>query len=601
MENNKDIGKLFRDKIDQLDQSPKENGWLAIQSELDKKEKRRVLPFWFWYAGIFSLGIIFSTLVYKNFNNQVINFKGTDKVNVSKENNIEIGTNSNQEIITKNNEVETNEGLINKAINSKNNAGLVENDAEKTESVSISETKYGKKLNSDNEFEKSKSKTITDKYSETKNSEKIVRNKFIISKEATPIKNSKEIALPSSSKKNNTEWKSNQKIVTKTKIEFNKSLNENLKSDSKLVENDSEKTQVETILKSVKKLNSNNADEKSKILTDKYSVTKTKNRQNIVKNKLAKNKKYKRIKASKMITRFNSDNNNLESDLNRQNLSKKSSDDLINTTVLNQDKKLVLDSDTTQSKTKKAVQKIKSKNDIITITETDSVVKEDKTDKTVTVFVYGTPTTTGLFGSKSSLDNRLEKAASFSEISLGYGAYLCYQGPEKLSIRIGVAKNNLKFATKNANVNVSNYENIIYDNGISNQSIFVQSGGSQTMTIYQDLSYFEIPIEIKYKLLDKKIGVNAIFGIKQLFLDKNEVYVITANGFKSKIGQTSNLLKQTFGANLGLGLDYKISKKIKINLETMFQYNIKNTQNSQNSKPYSIGVLTGFEFILFGK
>ena len=38
MENNKDIGKLFRDKIDQLDQSPNENGWFAIQSELDKKD-----------------------------------------------------------------------------------------------------------------------------------------------------------------------------------------------------------------------------------------------------------------------------------------------------------------------------------------------------------------------------------------------------------------------------------------------------------------------------------------------------------------------------------------------------------------------------------
>ena len=491
MENNKDIGKLFRDKIDQLDKSPNENGWFAIQSELDKKEKRRVLPFWFWYAGILSLGILLTTLVYKNFNQQEPILKNIEKTNISKKNNTEINKNSNREILGIKNEVEANE-----------------------------------------------------------------------------------------------------------------SLNENSNANSELVINNKEKNENHNIRKSesVEKINSNYSNKKSKKITNKYSVVNTKNSLKTFGNKLFKNKKSKQIKTSKIINFTNSDKeNNSESDLKQENLTNKSSDDLINETILKEEKKIVSNSDTTQSKAKKQIETLKSKKAIPVVAEKDSIMKEEENDKMVTVFIYGTPTTTGVFGTKSSLDNRLEKASTFSEITLGYGAYLCYQGSEKLSIRIGVAKSNLKFVTKNATINTFNYDNISYENGISNQSIFNQSNDSQLMTIYQDASYFEIPIEIKYKFLDKKIGLNAIFGIKQLFLDKNEVYAVTSNGYKTKIGQTSNLLKQTFGANLGLGLDYKISKRIKFNLETMFQYNIKNTNNSEGSKPFSVGVLTGLEFNLFGK
>ena len=67
MGNKKDIGSLFKEKLDHLDTSPNETGWAAIQTELDKKkEKRRVLPLKFWYVGLFSVGLLVTGLVYTN-------------------------------------------------------------------------------------------------------------------------------------------------------------------------------------------------------------------------------------------------------------------------------------------------------------------------------------------------------------------------------------------------------------------------------------------------------------------------------------------------------------------------------------------------------
>jgi len=201
----------------------------------------------------------------------------------------------------------------------------------------------------------------------------------------------------------------------------------------------------------------------------------------------------------------------------------------------------------------------------------------------------------------SSLDNRLNSNCKKSEISFNYGAYLCYYGSKNLSLRIGIEKNSSKIITQNAFVNTLNYSNIEYSNNYSNTEIYNQSNNSEYMNITQDISYIEIPLEAKYKFLDTKIGINAILGINYLLLDKNEVSVNTENGFNALIGKTSNLLSYSFGANIGFGFDYQISKNIKFNFEPMFKYQLKNNQENINTNLLNFTILTGIEIILFNR
>lgn len=60
MENRKDIGTIFREQINNLDKSPKDDGWNTIQSALDRKKKRKVTYFWFLIVLVFFTGILSS-------------------------------------------------------------------------------------------------------------------------------------------------------------------------------------------------------------------------------------------------------------------------------------------------------------------------------------------------------------------------------------------------------------------------------------------------------------------------------------------------------------------------------------------------------------
>ena len=97
-------------------------------------------------------------------------------------------------------------------------------------------------------------------------------------------------------------------------------------------------------------------------------------------------------------------------------------------------------------------------------------------------------------------------------------------------------------------------------------------------------------------LSDKKLGVNVIGGFSSFFLSDNELFS-DFEGSRTSIGEATNINKVSYSANLGLGFQYKFSKKLNLNLEPMFKYQINTFNNtSGNFTPYFIGVYTGIGF-----
>ena len=114
--------------------------------------------------------------------------------------------------------------------------------------------------------------------------------------------------------------------------------------------------------------------------------------------------------------------------------------------------------------------------------------------------------------------------------------------------------------------------------------------------LIQNLSYYEIPMELKYALINKRFGVNMIGGFSTLFLGNNEVSVRDGE-FRDVLGEANNLNSVSFSTNFGLGFDYKISKRLKFNVEPMFKYQLNPyTDSSVDFKPYYFGVYSGLSF-----
>jgi hypothetical protein len=115
------------------------------------------------------------------------------------------------------------------------------------------------------------------------------------------------------------------------------------------------------------------------------------------------------------------------------------------------------------------------------------------------------------------------------------------------------------------------------------------------MDIIQKISYTEIPLEVKYQFLAKKIGLKSSFGFSYFMLDENKVSIRTLNGFSQDIGKTKNLSGTSVSVNLGMELDYPLFKNTKIFVEPMFNYQIKAFSDS-NFKPYILGIHTGIRY-----
>ena len=62
MENRKDIGKIFREKLNDFEKEPNDVVWNSIHAELQKKKKRKIIyiPFWMKTAGVLSLVALIS-------------------------------------------------------------------------------------------------------------------------------------------------------------------------------------------------------------------------------------------------------------------------------------------------------------------------------------------------------------------------------------------------------------------------------------------------------------------------------------------------------------------------------------------------------------
>ena len=114
--------------------------------------------------------------------------------------------------------------------------------------------------------------------------------------------------------------------------------------------------------------------------------------------------------------------------------------------------------------------------------------------------------------------------------------------------------------------------------------------------IVQQLGYIEVPLEVNYAVVDRKFGLDLIGGVSSLFLVDNAV-LLESRELVTEIGEANNVNSTNFSANVGMGLNYKFSPKLQLNLEPMFKYQLNTFSNTAgNFHPYSIGVYSGVSF-----
>ncbi|MFO7745641.1 MAG: outer membrane beta-barrel protein [Psychroflexus sp.] len=209
------------------------------------------------------------------------------------------------------------------------------------------------------------------------------------------------------------------------------------------------------------------------------------------------------------------------------------------------------------------------------------------------------------------------KTASSPNVS--YGVNVAYSINKKIKIRTGVNQVAMGYNTQDVILTTTltpfaaNNSSYIKNNFIgevslisavndrtpiseSTNSLRVQAMEySPVGSINHELGFLEVPLEVEYSIINKKLGIHLLGGASTFLLNNNEIF-FEENGRSSSIGEAENLNNLSFSANFGLGMDYNFSETLSFNLEPKFMYQINTFQNTNSSfQPYFFGIYSGIK------
>ncbi|MBN1598740.1 MAG: PorT family protein [Bacteroidales bacterium] len=110
--------------------------------------------------------------------------------------------------------------------------------------------------------------------------------------------------------------------------------------------------------------------------------------------------------------------------------------------------------------------------------------------------------------------------------------------------------------------------------------------------------YVEIPLVLKYKIVDKKLDINISGGVWTHFLISSKTVIVGENNYLSRTvsDRTENINSFDYSGSLGLGIDYPVSPNILVNLNPVFKYYLSSDNSRSGLKPYTFGIMTGFSY-----
>ena len=550
MKDNKNIERLFQEKFKDFEALPPQDSWDIIASRLnEKKKKKRILPIWFQFSGIAASLFIIGSLIW--------NFSG--------ESNTTEVPNSNNTIVN----TEDSKGNSNNSnITSPNNEAIV----------------YDSQSNEEN-LDK-KSNNSINQYNEKSIDEKLVKSK---------LKNnsSRRNGLVSNGKlQNDIDASSNQKGFKKGKNNFNKQSSSGTNSEKALVAN-KEKNKAKR--KSKSKSNKNNSEFEN--LFDDNNV--------VDNNREDKNT----INKETIDAFFENKTSNTTTITNNDSIIKQTnnSDVVVSNEIITQDSTLVAE----VSKETNLLEEL--------LKEKEAGKNEDEKEEKRSKWAISTNASPVYFNSLaqgSSIDQQFDSNSKNYATTLSLGIAGSYAINNKLSLKTGVNNINISYNTNDVlfDARMNNVENnipsISRNPEASNMVFSSKVGNLETLSgdvenviiennvgaLQQNISYIEVPLELSYKLLDKKFGIEVIGGMSTLFLNQNNISLV-ANGIEMEVGRANNLNNIHFSSNVGLGFKYNFWKSFNANFQPMFKYQINTfSENSGNFKPYFIGLYTGISF-----
>ncbi|MGJ8591388.1 MAG: hypothetical protein ACSHXF_02500 [Aquaticitalea sp.] len=546
MSEKKHIDRLFQEKLKNFEATPSDAVWDSIHDRLHAdKRKRRVIPIWWKFAGVAALLALLITVGVKltsnDFNSGTINpVVDTEESSQDKAND---GLNSN---------------------NSKESHNTINN---ATNVATENELNEGNRFNDDSD-----PNNLSNNQNGTDDTSVVINDNGASSEDA------------SNKTSNGKSEKSRLNQNTSTIPKANKDRLADANTADYKRTNSQDKTNNDS--------NSNNASEKNTVNSNKDAVVDTNNQKKDAFDSVNPKEK------SKMDKLINDSKNDKNSQLT----------DAIDSTDGTEE--IVAEAKNDDAKTDKSIE------DAIADANTQKEKEEETKMNRWNISPNVAPVYFNSFGSGSTLDEQFVNNEKNSEITMSYGVGGSYAINDRLKVRAGINKVDMGYSTNNViafrsidstSQARSELSNVSMNNDGDNMTFLSTESLNKNTTpeiinsksegsLNQRFGFIEVPMELEYAVINKKLGINVIGGFSTLIVNENEIYSVV-DGTETRIGEASNINNLSYSANLGFGINYNISDKIKVNVEPTFKYQINTfSKSSGDVQPYFIGVYTGLSY-----
>ena len=624
MSDKKHIDRVFQEKLKDFEVAPSPKVWENIQNTLEgqKEPQNKSYPIWFKFARIAALLLLLLTLGGFIFNalNTPSATKTADTENTNT-NSSELNSDNQPILVVE--DATSNSELTNSTQNELQNTEL---DANRTIANTIDEeSKSTLKISNDNSTNKYASSKdtnlVTTSNTDANNNTSNTTEKLKLSQSSSL--NKKELVSNNSNEKkseNINKFDSNKVKLNNSNKPAPVKNNTPLTNSDGLATNNNLKNQsnsspVQSQFDTIQQKATNNT-LVSATKSNSSEATETVNDANL--NKSSTTDKLRAINTSDKNGIVSTQNESIENSTGELDLEK--ANDLIDTMrernglTTNEEEENNQEGLVNEDITKKDSTSIED-----AIAQAENIIEEEEEKvNRWQVYTNVAPVYYNTLGKGSHIHEQFVNNPKSGEVNTSYGINVGYALNDKLSVRTGVHSLNLSYDTNN----VILYENVSSEpttNSLrnisftptatnANVSFSVLSSdniGAQQLSalgqnfnaaISQRISYYEVPLELEYRIIDKKLGVNIIGGVSTFILDNNEVFSEFDNK-KTLIGEANNITDVSFSTNLGLGIDYRFSKKLKLNIEPTFKYQINAyKETSGNFRPYIVGVYTGLSY-----
>lgn len=194
--------------------------------------------------------------------------------------------------------------------------------------------------------------------------------------------------------------------------------------------------------------------------------------------------------------------------------------------------------------------------------------------------------------SYSSIGQRIEGIESYS----GFARYVTSKGVSIFGVRTtsGIIRENnsdIFLTDKNSGVRIMTYYTTEVFDPAKNELTRISS------SLTQNFNYVEVPVILKYKVIDRDVDFKVTGGVSYNILVSNSAYAYSGST-RYIIGKTEGLNPVTVSSSLGLGMEYNFSRSLSLNIEPTFRYYITSPGGLSGSSihPYSFGILSGISY-----